>query len=108
MDQFLDDHQQIDKELTAKPSLINDQKYLAQHQDLKLFLSQHPQVREEFTENPTNFMQRERRFDAREDFRSARLTGTRIPTEIRTAIETLQAAIRIATATRTGRTRIRT
>lgn len=70
MDQFLDDRQQIDKELTAKPSLINDQKYLAQHQDLRLFLNDHPQVREEFTENPTYFMNKERRFDAREDFRT--------------------------------------
>jgi hypothetical protein len=69
-DQFLDDHQQIDKELTAKPSLINDQKYLAQHKDLQLFLSNHPQVREEFAENPSYFMHRENRFDAREDFRS--------------------------------------
>ena len=66
MDQFLDDHQQIDKNLTAKPSLINDQKYLAQHKDLQMFLSNHPQVREEFAENPTYFMHRENRFDSRE------------------------------------------
>ena len=64
MDQFLDDHHQIDKQLTAKPSLINDQKYLAQHQDLKLFLNDHPQVREEFAENPTHFMHRENRWDS--------------------------------------------
>ena len=76
MDQFLDDHQAIDKELTANPSLINDQKYLAQHKDLQLFLSNHPQVREEFTENPSYFMHRENRFDAREDFRSRNNTNT--------------------------------
>jgi hypothetical protein len=70
MDQFLDDHQQIDKDLTAKPTLINDQKYLSQHKDLQLFLNNHPQVREEFAENPTYFMHREQRFDAREDARS--------------------------------------
>jgi hypothetical protein len=66
MDQFLDDHQQIDKELTAKPSLINDQKYLGQHKDLRLFMNDHPQVREEFAENPSYFMNRENRFDSRE------------------------------------------
>ncbi|MGH9493363.1 MAG: hypothetical protein ACRD3B_00095, partial [Candidatus Sulfotelmatobacter sp.] len=66
MDQFLDDHQQIDKELTAKPSRINDQNYLAHHKDLQSFLSGHPQVREEFAENPTYFMRREDRFDSRE------------------------------------------
>ena len=70
MDQFLDDHQQINKELTAKPSLVNDQKYLAQHQDLRLFLNEHPQVREEFAENPTYFMNQEKRFDTQEDLRS--------------------------------------
>jgi hypothetical protein len=45
---------------------VNDQKYLAQHQDLRLFLNEHPQVREEFAENPTYFMHREDRFDSRE------------------------------------------
>ena len=103
MDQFLDDHQQIDKELTAKPSLINDQKYLAQHKDLQLFLTNHPQVREEFTENPTYFMNRENRFDAREDFSDGPdQQEYKSRREIRTATETLRTAIRTATATRTG------
>ena len=64
MDQFLDDHQPIEKDLTANPSLINDQKYLAQHRDLQLFLNEHPQVREEFAENPTYFMNQQNRFES--------------------------------------------
>ena len=69
MDQFLDDHKDIDKQLEAKPSLINDQSYLNHHKDLRNFLSDHPQIREEFSENPRYFMHRENRFDAREDAR---------------------------------------
>ncbi|HEY6905661.1 MAG TPA: hypothetical protein VI216_15250 [Candidatus Acidoferrales bacterium] len=70
MDQFLDDHQPIEKDLMANPSLVNDQRYLASHRDLQLFLNAHPQVREEFAENPTYFMNQENRFEVRENTQS--------------------------------------
>lgn len=67
MDQFLDDHKDIDKDLKQRPTLINDKKYLDHHKDLGAFLQAHPQIREEFSENPRYFMNREQRFDAREN-----------------------------------------
>jgi len=67
MDQFLDQHPEIEKQLEANPSLINNSKYLNDHSQLRAFLSDHPEVREEFTENPSFFMQRENRFENTED-----------------------------------------
>ena len=63
MDQFLDDHAGIEKQLEKNPSLINNDKYVDNHKDLDRFLSQHPEVREEFAENPNYFMHRENRFE---------------------------------------------
>lgn len=67
MDQFLGDHKDIDKDLRKNPSLANDQKYLGHHKDLETFFSEHPQARQEFAQNPSYFMNRDNRFDARED-----------------------------------------
>lgn len=72
MDQFLDDHKNIDKDLNTNPSLINDSKYLDHHKDLRTFLNTNPRLREEAQENPRYFMQRETRFDAREDAQAGR------------------------------------
>jgi nucleoside phosphorylase len=63
MDQFLDSHQDIEKQLQRNPSLINNVSYLKKHAQLRAFLSDHPQVREEFTENPSLFMQREGQYE---------------------------------------------
>lgn len=67
MDQFLDAHQDISKQLEANPSLINNAKYLGDHPQLRDYLSAHAQVREEFTENPSYFMHRENQFDRAEN-----------------------------------------
>src|SRR6185437_11170103 len=67
MDQFLDSHQDIEKQLQANPSLINDARYLRAHPALQAFLNQHAEVREEFTENPSIFMRRENALEARGD-----------------------------------------
>src|SRR5215472_5737956 len=69
MDQFLDSHDRIERELKANPSLINNVDYLNKHQDLRAFLSSHPEVREEFTENPSLFMNREGQYE-RTEFRA--------------------------------------
>ncbi|HLW82521.1 MAG TPA: hypothetical protein VKS20_10830 [Candidatus Acidoferrales bacterium] len=63
MDQFLDSHPDIAKQLQANPSLINNVSYLSKHPALRAFLSDHAQVREEFTENPSLFMQREGQYE---------------------------------------------
>jgi hypothetical protein len=64
MDQFLDDHKQIAKDLEKNPNLVDDQKFLNKHKDLRTYLDQHPAVREEARENPGYFMHREERFEA--------------------------------------------
>lgn len=66
MNQFLDDHKDIDKDLRKNPSLVNDQKYLDHHKDLRYFCDEHPQVRQEFAENPSYFFNRDNRFESRE------------------------------------------
>jgi hypothetical protein len=66
MDQFLDGHPDIDRQLRANPALINDPGYLKANPQLQTFLNQHPGMAEEFRETPSYFMARENRFDARE------------------------------------------
>src|SRR5215469_12424527 len=63
MDQFLDEHRDIERELQQNPALIDDSNFLAQHKDLQAFLNAHPRVRAEFDENPSYFMQRENQFE---------------------------------------------
>jgi len=55
--------------LKKQPDLILNQTYLSQHQDLQAFVNDHPQLKEEFRENPNYFMYRENRYDARENER---------------------------------------
>ncbi|MGB6075938.1 MAG: hypothetical protein WBG29_09905 [Candidatus Acidiferrales bacterium] len=64
MDAYLDKHHDEARELNAYPARINDSDYLAHHKDLEAFLKKHPQVREEFTHNPSAFMYQESTFDA--------------------------------------------
>jgi len=63
MDQWLDEHPDVEQQLQQNPALINDSNFLAQHQGLQAFLNDHPRIREEFTENPSYFMQRENQFE---------------------------------------------
>ena len=67
MDGFLDGHPEIAEQLRNDPSLINNQKFVAEHPALNEFLASHPGVREEFKENPNGFMNREQAFDRRQD-----------------------------------------
>src|SRR5258707_8907226 len=69
MDQFLDKNPNVDRDLRRNPGLVNNAEYLQQHPELQTFLNQHPGVKEEISENPRYFMQRENRFDAREQSR---------------------------------------
>jgi hypothetical protein len=67
MDSFLDGHPEIAEQVRKDPSLLTNDKFVKQHPALQTYLQQHPQVRAEITQNPNNFMQREQRFDQRED-----------------------------------------
>jgi hypothetical protein len=65
MDQFLDTHPDIDRELRANPRLIDDPNYMRTHPQLQAFFAQNPVVLNEFREIPNYFMRRENQFDAR-------------------------------------------
>src|SRR5580693_131720 len=56
--------------MRKKPDLILNQTYLSQHRDLEAFINEHPQLKEEFRENPNYFMNRENRYDAATSGRS--------------------------------------
>ena len=74
-DQFLDSHPETAEQLRKDPSLINNKDFIAGHQNLKDFLEDNPQVREDFKENPNAFMHQENRFDRAGDERDR--DGTR-------------------------------
>jgi len=63
MDQFLDDHPEIARELQKNPKLIDDQKFVADHPALQQFLADHPGIKEQFDEHPDAFMRAEDRYD---------------------------------------------
>jgi GrpB-like predicted nucleotidyltransferase (UPF0157 family) len=67
MDRFMDSHPEIGEQLRKDPSLVNNKKFVESHTALQQFLAEHPGVREEYKENPNAFMNREQRFDRRED-----------------------------------------
>jgi hypothetical protein len=63
MDRFLDAHPEIDQQLRKDPSLIDNQKWVANHPTLPEYLQNHPQVADAFRANPNLFMRDENRFD---------------------------------------------
>ena len=69
MDRFMDSHPEIAEQLRKNPSLVDNKEFVERHPELQQFLASHPGVREEMKENPNAFMNRESRFDAREDAR---------------------------------------
>src|SRR4029077_20722161 len=75
LDQFLDSHPDVDRTLDKNPWLIRNAQYLKEHPELQTFLNQHPELKEESAETPKYLMQREQRFDAREQGRQDRDGG---------------------------------
>jgi len=65
-DAFLDAHPDIDAHLRANPSLVTNAEYLEAHPQLETFLNQHPQVQTQVGQDSSFFMEREKRFDAKE------------------------------------------
>jgi hypothetical protein len=63
MDQFLDQHPKLNKELEKNPSLIDNDTFLNHNRDLSAFLSEHPAIDEQFHHDPGYFMHRENEFE---------------------------------------------
>ena len=74
MDAFMDRHPEISEQLRKNPALVDNKEFVDSHPSLQHFLATHPGVREEMKENPNAFMNREQRFDAREDGRDRDVT----------------------------------
>jgi hypothetical protein len=66
-DDFMDQHQAIERELKKQPSLLNNADYLAKHPELKMYLDQHPLIRQQLAENPRALFRAEKRFDKQEN-----------------------------------------
>jgi hypothetical protein len=69
LDAFLDEHPDIDSDLTKNPALVRDASYLASHPELRDYMNRHPAVAADLRENPRTFMWRERILDRRQDGR---------------------------------------
>lgn len=63
LDNFLDAHPTISKTLGANPSLIRNRAFVADHPELSAFLQGHPDVAQDWTNNPRLAMADIRRFD---------------------------------------------
>ncbi len=61
IDQFLQDHPNIDKDLRSKPANVNDDGYLKKHAELANFLRDNPDVRDQCQRNPAYFEDRDLR-----------------------------------------------
>jgi hypothetical protein len=73
-DRFLDSHPELAEKLRQDPSLINNHKFVSHNHALRDYLKDHPEVREELTENANAFMRQEQRFDRRDDVRDGDVT----------------------------------
>ena len=58
MNQFLEDHRDIAKQLEKDPLLVTDHKYLDKHKDLRRFFNENVRLREVFADNPQYFTAR--------------------------------------------------
>jgi len=68
MDRFMDSHPEIAEQLRRDPALVNDKKFVQSHPALQSYLQQHPEVRQDFGQNPNAFMPQEQHFDRQEDY----------------------------------------
>ncbi len=61
-DAYLDQHPVMAQQLSANPGLVRNEEYLERHQNLRNFLNTNPSVRDEMTETPGWFMNRETQY----------------------------------------------
>jgi len=66
LDDFLDKHSAIERDLRRNPSLANNADYIAKHPELKTYLDQHPLIRQHLAENPRAVINDEKRIDKKE------------------------------------------
>jgi hypothetical protein len=66
---FLDNHRDLADRVRRDPSLLNNQQFLQDHQDLRAFLQDHPGVNDQVRLNAVAFMQEEDRFGSGDDNR---------------------------------------
>ncbi|MFZ0581650.1 MAG: hypothetical protein WAN72_08550 [Candidatus Acidiferrales bacterium] len=66
-DQFLDSHRETAEQLRRDPSQINNDEFVKNHPALQAYLQQHPEVRQDVSQNPNAFMQQEARYDRNDD-----------------------------------------
>ena len=64
MNEYLDQHKDVDQQLKQNPALIDDANFLGQHQDLRTLLNNHPQIRAQFERDPAYFTRRQWRLEA--------------------------------------------
>src|SRR5215472_3055941 len=65
-DAFLDTHPEIDAQLRSNPLLINDQKWLHDHQEVLIYFDRRPEAKNEIAGSPSYFIRREGRRASRE------------------------------------------
>ena len=78
LDDFLDKHSAIERELRRDPSLANKAEYIAKHPEFKTYLDQHPLIRQELAENPRAVIRAENRIDKIENHEKAERKEERI------------------------------
>jgi len=66
MDWFLDRHPEIAEQLRKDPSLIDNQRWVADHPQLQEYMQTHRKIAEAFRQNPNLFMRDEERYDRTE------------------------------------------
>ena len=64
--QYLDSHPDVLAALQKNPKLSDDPRFLSAHPELQTYLTQHPDVRQEFEAHPYRFASRERRYEKHE------------------------------------------
>jgi hypothetical protein len=67
LDEFLQTHPEIAEPLRKNPTLIDDQRFVANHPELLQFLTQHPGTAQAYEQHPNLFMHDEERFQRDDD-----------------------------------------
>jgi hypothetical protein len=59
----LDSHPRLAERLRAKPELLRDRQFVENHDELRAFLRENPDMRRELQAQPHAFMERVTRYD---------------------------------------------
>jgi hypothetical protein len=59
---FVDSHREVGEQLRRDPSLVDNRQFVENHPDLQDYLRNNPGVRDQLTQDPNAFMQREQQF----------------------------------------------